>query len=311
MPDNERDIVVLMSTHNGERFVAAQAESLRTQTLAGRIHLIIRDDGSTDSTMSVLESLDLAPLTVQIISGTNLGPRDSFAAAAEAVPDYARTIMFCDQDDVWLPDKAEVAARFIEDTDENMPALYCGRSTITDSHLTPVGITDDAPRGPSFRNSLFQNIAPGHTMAVNLRLLRLFRQTINPGAIMHDWWLYCLASGLGRVVFDPVPHAYYRLHGHNQIGYQATRLQRAWSGLMRLVSEDRSVLTAQAEALSQAIGSDLNPTDQATLAAFLDQERLGSRWRYLRQYPMIAQTRRTPWVSSLLFLAGRYRKREW
>jgi len=311
MPDNDRDIVVLMSTHNGEDFVAEQVESLRTQTVAERMHLIIRDDGSTDATLAVLESLPLEPLTLQIMSGTNLGPRDSFAAAAGAVPANARTIMFCDQDDVWLPDKVEAAARVIEAADEDVPTLYCGRSIITDAHLQAVGITDDAPRGPSFRNALFQNIAPGHTMAVNVRLLHLFGQTINPDAIMHDWWLYCLAAGLGTVVFDPEPHAYYRLHGANQIGYQATRLQRAWSGVKRLVSEDRTVLTSQAAALSRAIGPDLDDGDRATLAAFLDQDHLASRWRYLRRYPMTAQTRRTPWVSSLLFLAGRYRKRQW
>ena len=301
----ERDILILLSAHNGESFLPAQLESLRAQTVAQRIHLTIRDDGSTDSTLAMIGSTDLSPLTVDVTRGGNLGARDSFSALICGADPHYPTIMLCDQDDVWMPDKAEIAAGAI--TDPTVPILYAGRSITTDSGLNPVGVTDDAPKGPSLRNSLFQNIAPGHTMAFSAALAALYRRTINPHAIMHDWWLYCLAAGVGQVRFDPVPHTYYRLHPSNEIGYGTTRASRLWRNMKRLITEDRSCLTRQAEALQEEIGTELSDADARMLQSFLDQGSWRSRWAYLRRYPMISQQRRPPWTSTLLFLFGRYR----
>ena len=303
----DRDILILLSAHNGKAFLPAQLESLRTQTTAQRIHLTIRDDGSADSTAALIEEMDLQPMSVDVVRGGNLGARDSFSALICAADPRYPTIMLCDQDDVWMPDKAEIAAQAIDDL--SVPALYCGRSVTTDANLTPVGVTDDAAQGPSLHAALFSNIAPGHTMAFNGALADLYRRTINPHAIMHDWWLYLLAAGAGSVIFDPAPHAYYRLHQGNEIGYGTTRASRLWRDAKRLVTEDRSALTSQAEALLEAIGPELSDEDRAMLNAYLDQDSLASRWNYLRRYPMVSGQRRSPWMSTLLFLLGRYRKR--
>ncbi|MDR0285252.1 MAG: glycosyltransferase [Propionibacteriaceae bacterium] len=302
-----RDIIVLLSTYNGEHYMSEQLESLRTQTVADRMHVMMRDDGSTDSTASIPSAMDLSPLTIEVSRGRNLGARDSFSALIAVVPPTARTIMLCDQDDVWRPEKAAVAAAALAVVTDGIPALYCGRSTATDSSLNPIGLTDDAPRGPSLRSALFQNIAPGHTMAFNPTLATLYAETIRTGAVMHDWWLYLLASGLGTVEFDDAPHALYRLHDHNDIGYSITRLKRLRRDLGRLLREDRSLVTRQALAFRQAVGSRLPDDDRAMVDAFLDQKSLARRLDYLRHYPMQPQGRRPPWVSTLLFLAGRYR----
>ena len=307
-----RDILVLLSTYNGEAFIAAQLESLRTQTLAGRIRLVIRDDGSTDATVGIVQKLDLAPLAVTLVSGTNLGPGQSFAALLSDIDGPYSAIFLCDQDDVWMPDKVEAAARTLATPPTDVPTLYAGRSIICDAKLTHSGITSDAPRGPSLRHALFQNIAPGHTMAFNLALARAFQRTLDPttGAldprvIMHDWWLYDLATALGTVTFDPTPHTYYRLHDHNEIGYDKTPVQRQLNRITRLFAEDRSQLTKQAEALMAWTGKQLAPADHAMLAAFLQQETLSSRLDYVRHYPIIAQ-HGLPAGSTLLFLVGRY-----
>jgi glycosyltransferase involved in cell wall biosynthesis len=302
-----RDVIILLSTYNGQTYLGELLESLRTQTAAERVHLLIRDDGSTDATRSVLAAANLSPLAVGLIKGPNLGLNASFATLARAVPQGFSTIMLCDQDDVWLPDKVALAAEALSNADPETPTLYCSRSTLTDADLNPIGLTADARRGPSLRHALFQNIAPGHTMAFNPALLRLFSATFNDDAIIHDWWLYLLAVSHGQVIFDPEPHAYYRQHGGNEIGYSASRLQRLRRDLRRLVREDRSALTQQGAALARTCHETLTDEDRALLAAFLDQDTLSSRLAYLRRYPMVAQQRRLPGVSSLLFLLGRYR----
>jgi glycosyltransferase involved in cell wall biosynthesis len=303
------DILVVLSAHNGSRFIAPQLASLRAQTVARRIHLLIRDDASSDDTVERIQRLDLAPLTVSVIQGAALGPRDSFAAALGGAGGTYRVILWCDQDDVWLPGKVARAAAALATAPNRRPALYAGRSWITDQDLTPLGLTAGAPRGPSLRHALFQNIAPGHTMAFNQALADLFVATVNPAALMHDWWCYCLGAATGQVIVDPTPQAYYRQHPANQIGYAAGPLARLGDDLGRLWGEDRRQITAQAAALWTAVGRRMRRVDQALLRDLLHQDSLGARWRYLRRHPMVAQSGRPPVVSSALFLLGRYRLR--
>lgn len=47
-------IVVLMSTYNGEKFIKEQIESLLEQNNV-LVSIVVRDDGSTDSTKEILK----------------------------------------------------------------------------------------------------------------------------------------------------------------------------------------------------------------------------------------------------------------
>ena len=48
-------IAVLMSTYNGEKYVKEQINSIISQNLRETIHLYIRDDGSSDDTIRIIE----------------------------------------------------------------------------------------------------------------------------------------------------------------------------------------------------------------------------------------------------------------
>ncbi|MDR2974172.1 MAG: glycosyltransferase [Propionibacteriaceae bacterium] len=305
MTDSNRDILIAMSVHNGRRHLDDQIASLADQSGAGRVHLLVRDDGSTDDTAATLRSLDIAPLTMEVVHGPNLGARDSFIAVLNQAPTTYRVIMLCDQDDVWLPGKVEIAARAITSAPPGVPLLYAGRSIVTDSTLHPIGLTAEAPHPLDLHHVLFKNIAPGHTMAFNQPLLAAFRQSIGPAALMHDWWLSLLAVCLGRIVFDPEPHTLYRQHGANEIGYAASPGQRLAANLKRLVHEDRCLVTRQAHKLRTSLDGRLTPSDRALLDTFLDQGRLRDRLRYLRHHPM-PSSQGPAIVSSLLYAAGRY-----
>ena len=304
----ERDIVILMSTHNGADYLADQLHSLCAQTLADRIHVSIRDDGSSDATVALIHTLDLAPLSVEITSGPNLGVRDSFSTLICEVPDSFRTVMLCDQDDVWLPDKVAVAVQALEQAGDG-PTLYCGRSTVADADLTPRGITVDAPGGPTLHHALFQNISPGHTMAFNQALVRLYRSTFDADVYMHDWWLYLLAVSVGKVIFDRTPHCLYRIHSDNEIGYAANAVQQLMADVKLFFRVDRSLMSRQAIVLDQAVGAQLTPHDRTLLTAFLNQRSFITRWQYLRRYPMISRPGRPAITSTVLFFLGVYNAR--
>ena len=50
----EEKIDVLMATYNGEKYVKSQIDSILNQQDVA-VHLLVRDDGSTDSTPDILE----------------------------------------------------------------------------------------------------------------------------------------------------------------------------------------------------------------------------------------------------------------
>ncbi len=99
------------------------------------------------------------------------GPRDGFAENFRALisnpaieADY---FAFCDQDDLWEPNKLETALAWMRTQDGSLPLLFCSTdATITESG-TPIGMSPLFRRNPSFRNALVQSLAGGNTMVLN------------------------------------------------------------------------------------------------------------------------------------------------
>ena len=71
-------VAVLMSSYNGERYIKEQIESILNQEFIGEIFLIIRDDGSTDSTCNIIESFSFLDSRIKLIKGENIGYVSSF-----------------------------------------------------------------------------------------------------------------------------------------------------------------------------------------------------------------------------------------
>src|SRR5574344_1012028 len=100
-------VAILLSTFNGGEYIRDLILSLEAQTYNDFL-LYIRDDGSSDSTLRKLGEFSITYHNV-IIMHDNIKHRmaaNSFRWMLENVSaDY---YMFCDQDDIWLPNKIEV-----------------------------------------------------------------------------------------------------------------------------------------------------------------------------------------------------------
>src|SRR5690348_14254665 len=107
-------ISVAMATYNGARFVTEQLDSIAGQTQLP-VEVVICDDRSTDETVSILESFAAkAPFRVTLHrNDEQLGYRLNFKKAVSFCT--GDLIAFCDQDDVWHPDKLKtLSAQFGE-----------------------------------------------------------------------------------------------------------------------------------------------------------------------------------------------------
>lgn len=209
-------IEVLISTYNGEKYLAEQLESLLRQSYSD-LRISIRDDGSTDRTLSIVKKFAEAnPGVISLRVGHNLGCTKSFLTLLENSGD-ADFYAFCDQDDVWYDDKLERAANVLK-TCGGEAVLYASAYQQVTETLVPFG-RPQLPKEVSFRAALTECLTFGCTMVMN-RAARDLILTNRPTqvAVTHDWWCYLVVSAMGRVIYDPTPSLLYRQHSRNLTG---------------------------------------------------------------------------------------------
>ncbi len=216
-------VQVLMSTYNGEKYLRQQIDSVLNQSYKN-IVLLIRDDGSTDSTVDILKEYSKKYTNIMYYEGTNIGVQASFFDLMEKVDEKASFIATCDQDDVWFEDKVEVAVTQLKRIEG--PGLYCCRTQLTDEMLIPLveNIRKKQPK-ITFGNAMIENICTGCTMVINRNLYNFVKGKWPQKSVIHDWWFYQVALCFGDVFYDNEPHIYYRQHENNVIGLDSNRFQ--------------------------------------------------------------------------------------
>ena len=212
-------INVLLSTYNGELYIAEQLDSLLRQTVIDNMKIIIRDDGSTDSTLKIIEEYKSKNSNIIFYRGENLKPAKSFWHLLQNC-DEADYFAFCDQDDVWDEDKLEVAINQLKEHDD-VPALYFSDARVVDSELNLLSETVTHEKFLiNYPQSLLGNMYPGCTYVFNKKTWELCKQldVTNLDFDIHDWTVYKIVACFGKVIFDKQAHISYRQHGHNSIG---------------------------------------------------------------------------------------------
>ncbi len=257
-------ITVLMCTLDGGQFLPAQLASLEQQTHTNW-RLIVSDDGSTDATLKIIENFAQRVLQdVEVRQGPQQGPSANFMSLATDRDIDGDYFAFCDQDDIWLPDKLRHALSWIRNVPSATPAVYGGRTRLVSAAGVPYGRAPLFAKAPSFANALAQSIAGANTMLFNRATKSMIEQVGPLTVVSHDWWLYQLVTGSGGIVhYDPVPKVDYRQHPGNIIGCnrgvraQLKRVRMVFKGgfsgwneiNLAALQEVRHLLTDEARAL--------------------------------------------------------------
>ena len=217
-------VFILMGTYNGEAFLAEQLLSIENQSHTNW-RLIISDDGSTDSTLTIAKSFQdkWGSDRLEIREGPKQGFCTNFLSLACDSTIQANFYAFADQDDVWMVNKlARALAYFDTVNNEDLPRVYGSRSQLVDQHLTPIGYSPLFTLPRSFRNALVQSIAGGNTMVFNQRAKMVLEKTGLQQVVSHDWWLYQLIKGVGGVMFyDSQSSLLYRQHNSALVGHNS------------------------------------------------------------------------------------------
>lgn len=210
--------VVLMTTYNGEKYLEAQIESILSQKTSVPVDLIVRDDGSTDSTVQILEKYSNMG-KLQYTTGKNLGAAKGFISLLRENPGYD-FYAFSDQDDVWNEDKLQKGIDVVKDVQG--PALYCTNAELVHSDLTPIGrnVHRERPTYNLVSILCLASCAQGCTSVFNKELAEIVQRYPLPKTfIMHDSLMTCLCALIGgKICYDHDPSMKYRMHGSNVLG---------------------------------------------------------------------------------------------
>ncbi len=212
-----KDVLVILATYNGERFLTAQLDSVLRQTSVN-VKILARDDGSVDATQSILEKYRRAG-KLEWYQGEHLNVAKGFFDLMKKAAAYETDfVAFCDQDDVWDDDKLAVAVDRLSKYDRSIPALYYSGQRLVDENLN--FIEDHIlNKKRTLKTRFVLSDFAGCTGVFNRSLLNEVLRFEPDYMFMHDSWLsrVCTCVG-GKVEVDPMPHMSYRQHSGNTLG---------------------------------------------------------------------------------------------
>lgn len=291
-------VAILLATLNGARFLEEQLDSLKALEHQNWF-VVASDDGSTDQTLEILRRYQArwpsGKLTIR--QGPQRGFCQNFLSLASDPSIVADYYAFCDQDDVWLPQKLTVAIKALENRAHNhVPGAYCGRTIYTNENLGMIGHSPLPSAPPSFSNALVQSIASGNTMLFNQPAKALLEKAGCVDHASHDWWVYQLVTGAGgQLIYDPMPQVLYRQHKANRVG--AGNTLRDY--LKRIAVVLRGGYRARTDQNLRAINrmrEDLQSDSQGELSIFCYARSapLSERVAMVRRAGILGQERRGP-----------------
>lgn len=215
-------ISVCMATYNGENFIKEQINSILPQ-LDSNDELLISDDGSTDQTISLINSYK--DDRIKIINGPQKGLIKNFENAIKN--SRGEIIFLADQDDVWMPDKVNKMSNHFKNYD-----LVVSDCRVTDNNLNQIHESFFVLRGSSsgLTKNLIKNSYLGCCIAFRRKLLKKalpFPENIP----MHDWWLGLVAEAYYNSCFIKEPLLLYRRHGNNN----SPASEKSKTGVMKMI----------------------------------------------------------------------------
>ena len=297
-------INIVMSTYNGEQFLAEQIDSIQQQTFKDW-QLLIRDDGSSDQTPEIIKSFVAQDPRIVFINEhdrENFGVIKNFFTLIKH--DKADYYFFSDQDDVWLEDKLETMLAAARQYPDQLPLMVYTDLCVVDQNLQVMNQSMIRSQSHHANTELVQelteNTVTGGVAMINHALAEQWRTLDN--IIMHDWYLALLAAAIGKLVYIDQPGELYRQHDNNVLGARTfTKRLKTWlSGPSKMLEKYWWLIHAsQAQADKILQENELGDEQEAVIRNYIALERLplSQRIRVLRQYKYA----KNKWFHTMIF----------
>ncbi|MBK1631875.1 hypothetical protein CKO31_14250 [Thiohalocapsa halophila] len=263
------------------------------KSLTGQTHVdwrcVLVDDSDDPAEHAKLQAAAAADsrFLVRAHSG-RAGSVKAFESGLSLTPVDADYICYCDQDDIWMPDKLAITADFFRRTD----------AILVHTDLATMDEAGAEIHGSLFRQEsrvldhrllylITKNVATGCTMAFGRALLPFllpFPKLGFPPPYHHDLWTILHAAARGDIGVIKRPLVRYRQHAGNQIGQREPPAIRRFPRALlrapaRYLASCRSRWQLHARIASDFLGS-LREHSATPVSPDVDQLRLWLHARY-------------------------------
>ena len=241
----KEEVLILMSTYNGEKYITEQIESIENQKLDIPLNILVRDDGSKDNTVKLLKKLNKKYKNIEVLQEENIGCNASFFKLFKIAKGY-KYYAISDQDDIWLEDKLQRGINMIKKENVSEPVLYGSCSYLMSNDGIVKGTTQMQIRDITLNNTIIQNFVPGHSQIMNNSLLQLLKKDLDYSKIyVYDFWITNVAMVYGKLIFDNKPSTNYRIHSANTVGYGKNKIEWIKERLKRFKKGDGNSISSQ------------------------------------------------------------------
>ncbi|QJW88302.1 glycosyltransferase family 2 protein [Spirosoma taeanense] len=290
-PNTAVFVSVALATFNGEKHLACLLDSLVEQTRLPD-EVVVSDDGSQDQTLAILQRykgqlplyIHQQPRPVGIVA--------NFRHAVSLC--RGDVIAFCDQDDVWLPHKVATGLAALERIDGSDPALIFTDLEVVDQQLNRIAPSywnhrQLHPERETFGSLLYGNFVTGCTAMFNRPMAEEIKR-MPDDALMHDFWLACVAYGIGQVRYLTKPSVRYRQHPDNVTLNNAITFNTRWRRLNRFIVDNQYASEyllpeiRQAELFCRYYNAQLDAARRQQLNAFIQLKRKSPTYRRWRAF---------------------------
>lgn len=228
---------ILMSTYNGEKYLREQIDSIVSQTHTNW-KLIVRDDGSTDKTIDIINNYKQKyPEKIILIEDNrgNLGYKNSFFLLLFHTK--SSYVMFADQDDCWHKSKIEVMLLEIikrEAKNKIEPYLVCcnleicneNSKIIEPSYYKHVNLKP----GRANESILLASQLHGCAFLFNKYLVDECKQLSDENILLsnfslngHDSFIAVICVIIGEVYLIEDVLVKHRIHNRNLVGFSESK----------------------------------------------------------------------------------------
>lgn len=217
---------VALCTYNGEKYIKQQLDSILKQTVPVD-EIIVCDDGSTDTTISIINSYQKQyPEIFKVhINEQNLRSVKNFEKAVSLCTN--EIIFLSDQDDIWIDEKVQIYLNHFN-KNPNISVIASNGYGIdeNDNILNVITIWDVIPfiRKTGKELNYFEiisfsgNIATGATMAIKKDFIQKTIPFPMVPEFHHDEWIALIAASENKFDFLDTKTFYYRQHQNQQVG---------------------------------------------------------------------------------------------
>ncbi len=216
-----KKILILLATHNGERYISQQLKSIKDQKEV-EVDVLVSDDKSSDKTINMIkiyeDEMNIKYLNREESDITHGSAQNFYDLISDSnVLDYD-FVAYSDQDDIFMDRKYIKMIKSLENNN------YIGGSSCVKCFGESEYILTQSDKTTKY-DYLFEGAGQGSTFVLKKKFFIEFQKFVKENRteinnfFYHDWltYLYCRSKGYSWF-FNKTPLTLYRVHNSNLTG---------------------------------------------------------------------------------------------